>query len=69
MYRRKFGLWITDLTTGASAAVPIDAPAEAEDNSVFFVEDGTVSELLEHKGAFRELYDAARAAEGARHAA
>ncbi len=45
VYRRNFGLWITDLTTGASAPVPVDAPAEAEENSVFFVEDGTVSEF------------------------
>ncbi|MGD2122422.1 MAG: S41 family peptidase [Gemmatimonadota bacterium] len=45
VYRRDFGLWITDLATGSSSAVPIDAPAEAEENSVFFVEDGTVSEF------------------------
>jgi tricorn protease len=45
VYRRNFGLWTTDLSTGDSRPVPIDAPAEAEENSVFFVEDGTVSEF------------------------
>ncbi len=45
VFRRDFGLWVTDLADGTSSPVQIDAPAETEENSVFFVEDGTVSEF------------------------
>ncbi|MFH1943792.1 MAG: hypothetical protein ABIL68_16950 [bacterium] len=45
VYERDFGVWMTDLKTGESQPVRIDAPAEMKDNSTFFVEDGTVSEF------------------------
>ncbi len=44
VFERDFGLWVTDLKTGESRAVSVDAPAETKDNRVFFVEDGPVSE-------------------------
>jgi len=45
VYERDFGIWITDLNTGESHAVRIDAPAETKENRTFFVTDGQVSEF------------------------
>ncbi|MFC1555469.1 S41 family peptidase [candidate division KSB1 bacterium] len=45
VFRRNFGIWITNLTNGRTNAVKIDAPAEADENALFFVENGTVSEF------------------------
>jgi tricorn protease len=44
-FERDYGIWVTDLTTGASRRVPIEAPAETKDNRVFFVENAPVSEF------------------------
>jgi len=43
-YEREFGIWITDLTTGESRRIPIEAPAETKENRTFFVENDSVSE-------------------------
>ncbi len=45
VYERDFGIWKTDLSTGESAAIPIDAPAETKDNRTFFVQNESVSEF------------------------
>jgi tricorn protease len=44
-YEREFGIWITDLSTGSSRRVPIEAPAETKENRIFFVDDTQVSEF------------------------
>jgi tricorn protease len=44
-YERKFDIWITDLTTGDSHPVLIDAPAETKANRTFFIENGSVTEF------------------------
>ena len=43
-YEREFGIWITDLNTGNSRRVSIDAPAETKENRFFFVNNASVSE-------------------------
>lgn len=43
-YERDFGIWITDLSTGDSFQVPVEAPAETKENRTFFVENASVSE-------------------------
>ncbi len=43
-FERDFGIWLTDLRTGASRQVAIDAPAETKENRTFFIENGPVSE-------------------------
>jgi len=43
-YEREFSIWITDLNTGSSRHVPIEAPAETKENRFFFVNDAQVSE-------------------------
>jgi len=45
VYERDFGIWYTDLVTGKSRSIPIDAPAETKDNASFFVENNAVSEF------------------------
>ena len=45
VYERDFGIWMTDLNTGESIRIPIDAPAETKDNRTFFVENGSVNEF------------------------
>ncbi len=44
VYERDFGIWITDLQTGESHPIQIEAPAETKDNRIFFVENASVSE-------------------------
>jgi len=44
-YEREFGIWITDLKTGDSRRVTIEAPAETKDNRIFFVENALVNEF------------------------
>jgi len=44
-YEREFGIWITDLSTGGSRRVPIEAPAETKENRFFFVDDTQVNEF------------------------
>ena len=43
-YEREFGIWITDLNTGDSRRVPIEAPSETKENRFFFVNNASVSE-------------------------
>ena len=43
-YEREFGIWITDLSTGDSRRVSIEAPAENKENRFFFVNNASVSE-------------------------
>jgi len=43
-YEREYGIWTTDLRTGTSRAVAIEAPAETKDNRIFAVENAPVSE-------------------------
>ncbi len=45
VYEREFGIWITDLNTGDSHCVTIEAPAETKDNRSFFIEGALVSEF------------------------
>jgi tricorn protease len=44
-YEKDFGIWVTDLRTGDSRRVPIDAPAETKENRVFSVENAPASEF------------------------
>jgi tricorn protease len=44
-YEREFGIWVTDLGTGSSHRVAIEAPAETKENRFFFVDDAQVSEF------------------------
>ena len=44
VYERDYGIWRTDLRTGASRAVSIEAPAETKENRTFIVENAPVSE-------------------------
>lgn len=44
-YEREFGIWVTNLATGDSRRVPLEAPAETKDNRTFFVENNPVSEF------------------------
>jgi len=44
-YEREFGIWVTDLSTGSSRRVPIEAPAETKESRFFFVDDTQVSEF------------------------
>jgi tricorn protease len=43
-YEREFGLWITDLDTGKSRRIQIEAPSETKENRFFFVNNAPVSE-------------------------
>ncbi|MFC2158769.1 hypothetical protein ACFLT9_13115 [Acidobacteriota bacterium] len=45
VYERNFGIWITDLQSGSSSALNIDAPAETKGNKTFFVNNENVSEF------------------------
>ncbi|MFZ5518999.1 MAG: S41 family peptidase [Candidatus Zhuqueibacterota bacterium] len=45
VYERDFSIWHTDLVTGKSRVIPIDAPAETKDNASFFAENDAVSEF------------------------
>ncbi len=44
-YERDFGIWLTNLATGDSRPVPVDAPSETKDNRTIYVENSTVSEF------------------------
>ncbi len=44
-YEREFSIWVTDLSTGGSRRISIEAPAETKENRIFFVEDAQVSEF------------------------
>jgi tricorn protease len=44
VYERDFGIWLTDLSTGESRPVPVEAPAEPKDNRYFYVENDPVTE-------------------------
>jgi tricorn protease len=44
-YEKDFGVWVTNVQTGDSRRVPIDAPAENKENRTFFVENAPVSEF------------------------
>ena len=43
-YEREFGIWITDLRTGDSRRIEIEAPSETKENRFFFVNNASVSE-------------------------
>ncbi len=43
-YEREFGLWVTDLDTGNSRRIEIEAPTETKENRFFFVNNASVSE-------------------------
>jgi tricorn protease len=43
-YEREFGIWITDLNTGNSRRIQIEAPSETKENRFFFVNNDSVSE-------------------------
>ena len=43
-YEREFGIWITDLKTGDSRQISVEAPAETKDNRFFFVDNASVEE-------------------------
>jgi len=43
-YEREFGIWITDLNTGDSHRISIEAPTETKENRFFFVNNASVSE-------------------------
>jgi tricorn protease len=43
-YEREFGIWITDLDTGNSKRIEIEAPSETKENRFFFVNNASVSE-------------------------
>jgi tricorn protease len=43
-YEREFGIWVTDLNTGDSRRVPIEAPSETKENRFFFVNNDSISE-------------------------
>lgn len=45
VYERNFQIWLTDLKTGASHAVVIDAPAEEKENRTFRLKNESVSEF------------------------
>jgi tricorn protease len=45
VYERNFAIWLTDLDSGRSWAVPITAPSEAKDNPRFFAENDKISEF------------------------
>ncbi len=44
VYERNFGIWMTDLKSGDSRQIMIEAPAEEKENRVFYKKDGSVSE-------------------------
>jgi tricorn protease len=44
VYERDFGLWFTNLATGESRRVSVDAPSEPKENRTFFVDNAPVSE-------------------------
>ncbi len=44
VFERDFGLWLTDLNSGESRAISIDAPAEPKGNRFIFQENRPVSE-------------------------
>jgi tricorn protease len=44
VYERDFGLWVTNLVTGESRRVAVDAPSEPKENRTFFIENAPVSE-------------------------
>ncbi len=44
-YERDFGIWVTNLTSGESRKVPVEAPAETKNNRTLFVENDTISEF------------------------
>ncbi len=43
-HEREFGLWITELDTGNSRRLEIEAPSETKENRYFFVNNASVSE-------------------------
>jgi tricorn protease len=43
-YEREFGIWITNLDTGNSKRIEIEAPSETKENRFFFVNNASVSE-------------------------
>lgn len=43
-YEREFGIWITDLNTGNSRRIEIEAPSETKENRFFFVNNASVNE-------------------------
>ncbi len=45
VYERKFGIWLTDLTTGKSHPISIEAPAEEKENRIFHSKNESVSEF------------------------
>ena len=44
-YEREFGIWITNLASGESHRIPVEAPAETKSNRTFIVENDPVSEF------------------------
>jgi tricorn protease len=44
-YEKEFGIWVTELKSGESHRVPIEAPAEPKENRVMSVENAPVSEF------------------------
>ena len=44
VYERDFSIWMTDLTTGKSHRIIIEAPAETKENQTFFATNQSVSE-------------------------
>ncbi len=44
VYEKDFGIWITDLVTGKSHPVSVEAPAETKANTNFFVDNDRASE-------------------------
>jgi tricorn protease len=43
-YEREFGIWVTQLNTGDSRRIEIEAPSETKENRFFFVNNASVSE-------------------------
>ncbi len=44
VFERDFSIWITDLQSGESHQIPIEAPAETKENRTFFVENASVND-------------------------
>jgi len=45
VYERDFGIWLTDLQTGQSRTIDIDAPIETKSDRSFFINNAPVSEF------------------------
>lgn len=45
IYERNFAIWLTDLESGRSWEVPINAPSETKENPRFFAENEKISEF------------------------